>query len=240
VSKLETELEGRDVFLVVLTPDAWGSKWVRREFELALHRSKRILGVKHKPVELTGFITTLQLLDAAGQDAHGVAQQISATLGITPSIVPRAAPPGLVVPTPPPLPMRVPGSVLRTDGVYVALRVGEGENENTYHFLRFYSNGHGEDAVLFSKLLWGAAFATLVAKWSALDAVGREHFNFTISDSFLMFTLGTRGKDGKQYSGLQYAGTITPGGVALELAARAPRSLPEHRTYRFLPVDFTD
>jgi hypothetical protein len=81
VSKLETEIESRDVFLVVLTPESWSSNWVRREVQLALHQDKRILGVKQKPVELSGFITTYQILDAIGQDAQRIAQQIGTTLG---------------------------------------------------------------------------------------------------------------------------------------------------------------
>jgi TIR domain-containing protein len=34
IKKIEQEIETRHVFLIVLTPESWTSKWVRREIEL--------------------------------------------------------------------------------------------------------------------------------------------------------------------------------------------------------------
>jgi hypothetical protein len=82
ISKIETELEDRDVFLVVLMPESWASKWVRREVLLAIHQDKRILGVMLEPTDLSGFITTYQVLDAVGQQAQLFAEQISLTFGV--------------------------------------------------------------------------------------------------------------------------------------------------------------
>ncbi len=80
ITKLQTEVESRDVFLIVLTTDSWNSPWVQKEFQLALHRNKRIIGVIHKPVSLSGFILTYQILDATRQDAAQVARQVAERL----------------------------------------------------------------------------------------------------------------------------------------------------------------
>jgi hypothetical protein len=61
---IETELEGRDTFLVVLTPDSWASSWVRDEIALALARHKRIVSVLHQPTQVSGFLTSYQMLNA--------------------------------------------------------------------------------------------------------------------------------------------------------------------------------
>src|SRR5258707_14832725 len=70
ISKLETELESRDVFLIVLSPASWSSMSVQRELQLALHRNKRILGILHEPVQMEGFKLTHGILDAIGASAQ--------------------------------------------------------------------------------------------------------------------------------------------------------------------------
>lgn len=84
VDKLEEELQSRDIFLIVLTPDSWSSEWVKKELRLALALHKRILGVIHKATPVSGFITTYQLLDAVGTTAPQAAAQVGLALGMHP------------------------------------------------------------------------------------------------------------------------------------------------------------
>src|SRR5271169_42584 len=77
IDALEREIKARDFFLIVLTPDSWASKWVRKELQLALNHDKPILGVKHKPVDLTGFLTTYQILDATTRNVSYVAEAVA-------------------------------------------------------------------------------------------------------------------------------------------------------------------
>src|SRR5260221_10217146 len=56
----EHELQSRELFLLVLTPDAWASEWVQREFQLALITKRRILPLKLKETTISGFLLTLQ------------------------------------------------------------------------------------------------------------------------------------------------------------------------------------
>jgi hypothetical protein len=88
VETIERELQSRDLFLIVLTPDAWDSKWVRKELNLALGLGKSILPVLHKPTELSGFLSTYQLLDVASLDAPAAAQRVLRAIG-----APAAEPP---------------------------------------------------------------------------------------------------------------------------------------------------
>jgi hypothetical protein len=81
VKKLEDELQHRDVFLIVLTPDSWASEWVQEELSLALGLRKQIMGIIHKGTTVSGFITNRQLLDAVGKTAEQAAGQIATVLG---------------------------------------------------------------------------------------------------------------------------------------------------------------
>jgi predicted nucleotide-binding protein len=54
--KIEKELEERDVYLIVLTPDSWASAWVQKELALALARRKQIMRVLLKSTQFTGSI----------------------------------------------------------------------------------------------------------------------------------------------------------------------------------------
>ena len=80
VKTLEQELQGRDTYLIVLTPDSWASQWVQRELDLALAQQKQIIGVFCKPTQVSGFITNYQLLDGAHLDSRQAAQLVAATL----------------------------------------------------------------------------------------------------------------------------------------------------------------
>lgn len=74
VETIEHEIETRDLFVVILTPDAWGSYWVQEEIRLALTRRRRIIPVLLKPTEASGFILNRQWVNVVGMDASAAAQ----------------------------------------------------------------------------------------------------------------------------------------------------------------------
>jgi TIR domain len=233
VNKLEAEIESREVFLIVLTPDSWSSRWVRREYELALHRNKRILGVKHKPVELTGFITTLQILDAVGQDAQSVVQQISTTLGV----VVRTAPTALAVPLVPASGGSPYGP--RIDGVYVApIRLGPHTlRESYYHVLRFYPGARGESATIPSQ---GQPLKDLTSLFQMWPGLARASYEVGFSSHLFEFIVGST-PSGYQERPARYEGNATPERGALEISVRAfGDAVIELRRYTFVPVTFAD
>lgn len=92
VKTLEKELQGRDTYLIVLTPDSWASEWVQRELSLALGQRKQIIGVICKPTQVSGFITNYQLLDVTQTGAWEAAQLVAAALsGVKSTSSPRQA-----------------------------------------------------------------------------------------------------------------------------------------------------
>jgi hypothetical protein len=52
--------------MVILTPSAWASDWVQEELDLALSNRRRIIPVKLKPIQTTGFINNRQWVDVVG------------------------------------------------------------------------------------------------------------------------------------------------------------------------------
>ncbi len=79
---IEDELSSRDIFLVILTPDAWASDWVREELALALASKKRIVGVMVKHTPVTGFIVQRQMINVVGASATVAAQQVASGLEV--------------------------------------------------------------------------------------------------------------------------------------------------------------
>lgn len=80
VKTLERELQDRDIYLIILSPDSWASRWVQNELSLALSQHKQIVGVLYKPTEVSGFITNYQLLDVTYREPEEAAQTVAATL----------------------------------------------------------------------------------------------------------------------------------------------------------------
>src|SRR5581483_75644 len=80
IRTLEREIEARNVFIVVLSPDALNSYWVEEEFCLALSLHKAIIGVLIKKTELRGFIKTRQVHNAIGQTGTETARAIWSAL----------------------------------------------------------------------------------------------------------------------------------------------------------------
>lgn len=85
VRSLEREIEARDILLLVLTPDAMGSSWVRRELDLAMATHRVILPIMVRLTERTGFLRTIQHINAVDQDELGAARLTIAALEVSPS-----------------------------------------------------------------------------------------------------------------------------------------------------------
>lgn len=83
VRTIEDELSRRDIFLLILTPEAWNSEWVREELALAFASKKRIIGVMHKQTAISGFIAQRQILIAINHSAKDTAELIASNLRIT-------------------------------------------------------------------------------------------------------------------------------------------------------------
>lgn len=88
---IQTQLVARDCFIVILSPDAWNSPWVQREVELAYIKKHRILPVLHRPTQVTGFLETIQMINAVDRDCSTAARMISDLLLQKPAAPP--APP---------------------------------------------------------------------------------------------------------------------------------------------------
>jgi hypothetical protein len=68
VAGIQHEVETRDVFLLVLTPDAWKSRWVQGEVQLAIAARRRIMPVLVRNTHVSGFLLTTQWITAIGED----------------------------------------------------------------------------------------------------------------------------------------------------------------------------
>ena len=80
ISKIEEEILNREIFMIILTPTAWSSKWVQTEYHLAIQKHKRIVAVEYEQTEAEGFIRTYQWIDVIGQDCADAAQTVAAAL----------------------------------------------------------------------------------------------------------------------------------------------------------------
>ena len=71
-----------DLCVLVLSPVAWASPWVQREWKLALRHNKHILPVEHvaTPDAFQGFLGQYQMVKAVGLDAATAAQRTLAEL----------------------------------------------------------------------------------------------------------------------------------------------------------------
>lgn len=74
---IQAELERRDVFVVVLSPDSWASTWVQREIQLAMATNKTIVPVMHKPTSVQGFFRIFQWVDVIGKSCDDAAVAVA-------------------------------------------------------------------------------------------------------------------------------------------------------------------
>ncbi len=92
IETLQRELQARDVFVLVLTPEAWASPWVQEEARLALSTQRTILPVMLKPTPVAGFLLTRQWVNVADVDTATGVQRVLAALG-SPVVFPAAPAP---------------------------------------------------------------------------------------------------------------------------------------------------
>jgi tetratricopeptide (TPR) repeat protein len=74
VSSIQHEVETREVFLLVLTPEAWESKWVQDELQLAIATRRRILPVLLRNTQVSGFLLTKQWITVIGEEPQAAAR----------------------------------------------------------------------------------------------------------------------------------------------------------------------
>ncbi len=80
VKVIQTELQTREIFLLILTPDAWASEWVQDEVQLALATRRLIVIVEHQPAMVDGFVLTRQWIRVPDLDAAAAAHQVAVAL----------------------------------------------------------------------------------------------------------------------------------------------------------------
>ena len=94
VATIQRELQARDLFLLVVTPDAWASDWVQDEVNLALATRRAIIPILYKDTRLEGFMLTRQYVDVRGMTGESAAAKVDAELRRqypAPSTLPDAA-----------------------------------------------------------------------------------------------------------------------------------------------------
>ena len=99
IETLQRELQARDVFVLVLTPEAWASPWVQEEARLALSTQRTILPVMLKPTPVAGFLLTRQWVNVADVDTATGVQRVLAAVG-SPVVFPAAPAPKQITPAP--------------------------------------------------------------------------------------------------------------------------------------------
>jgi tetratricopeptide (TPR) repeat protein len=88
--KIVEELTARDVFLLVLSPEAMNSIWVRREINVALNESKYIIPVLYRTCSIRADLKILQIVSFLAPKVYEAAfQEVLSALGL-PKEVPTA------------------------------------------------------------------------------------------------------------------------------------------------------
>jgi formylglycine-generating enzyme required for sulfatase activity len=96
VQTLQREVQARPIFIPVLTPDAWASRWVQEEIQLAIATQRTIFPLLLKPTVIEGFLLTRQWIDAVGKDGPAVARQVAQLLQSTGMAPPQQLPKRIV------------------------------------------------------------------------------------------------------------------------------------------------
>jgi tetratricopeptide (TPR) repeat protein len=74
VDSIQREVESREVFLLVLTPEAWESNWVQDELQLAIATRRRIIPVLLRNTQVSGFLLTTQWITMIGEEPQAAAR----------------------------------------------------------------------------------------------------------------------------------------------------------------------
>jgi|GEM_PF-2093676 len=92
IDSIQREVENREVFLLILTPEAWDSKWVQREFKSAIRTDRRILPVKLRETQGSGFVLDYQWIAVVGAKPHDAARLVIHAIETPPAPGRNAAP----------------------------------------------------------------------------------------------------------------------------------------------------
>ena len=60
--KIVEELTARDVFILILSPDAMNSLWVRREIDVALNENKSVIPLLYRTCTVRADLKILQII----------------------------------------------------------------------------------------------------------------------------------------------------------------------------------
>src|SRR2546423_1283924 len=83
--KIVEELSARDVFIIVLSPDAMNSIWVRREIDVALNENKYIIPIHHRLCTIRADLKILQIISFLAPKPYETAfQEVLSALGLPP------------------------------------------------------------------------------------------------------------------------------------------------------------
>ncbi len=81
--RIVEQLKIRNVFLIVLSPNAMTSKWVRREFNIAFSEDKRIIPVLYSPCEVWLDLKTIQAIAFHKKSYEDAFQDLLVALGLS-------------------------------------------------------------------------------------------------------------------------------------------------------------
>jgi tetratricopeptide (TPR) repeat protein len=76
IATIQHEVQARDVFIVILTPEAWSSQWVQDELQLAIATRRRILPVLLRNCQVDGFLLTTQWVTVLGLTPQDAARSV--------------------------------------------------------------------------------------------------------------------------------------------------------------------
>ena len=74
IASIQHEVEMRDIFVLVLTPEAWESKWVQDDLQLAIATRRRIIPVLLRNTQVSGFLLTTQWITVIGEEPQAAAR----------------------------------------------------------------------------------------------------------------------------------------------------------------------
>src|SRR2546421_9254668 len=81
--KIVEELTARDVFLLILSPDAMNSSWVRREIDVALNENKHIIPLLYRSCTIRADLKILQIISfLAPRQYEAAFQEVLRALGL--------------------------------------------------------------------------------------------------------------------------------------------------------------
>lgn len=87
--KIEDELSARNIFILVLSPNAMNSAWVRREFDIALIEKKFIVPVLFQECQLWPYLRTIQYISFLPPKTYKTAlAELLVVMGLSSDVVP--------------------------------------------------------------------------------------------------------------------------------------------------------